>query len=664
MPFSRWQATIVRANGDVVPNAQIDVYREQGGARQALKADYEGVSAKSNPFAADSSGFAFFHAPAGRYRIVATAGEFSHEWRQVPLGTAQAYDIDTLSGDLYSTTYFDVQVDELTDRDAYDAEDAGFVVLVSDTGDGRAAIYSRTETPGEWSAPAFLTSAYLRIVTPEMFGAVGNGVADDTGALEDAIASGNSVYLPNGSVYYISRVILMASNTHIYGEGTILAAPGDIFTSPGTPWPSPHMAVLGAIDISGTPTLTNIRVEGITVDTSAWQDGLPSAAARCVHIFHADNARVDNCRFITTGGGVGFTGCRNIAASGNVIECVDPGTPNTGGGGYADGMIDVWGNWGIDLNGAIIRGNRIEGNGFARWGIMFTADTYESNEMDIYNAVISDNVIKGIHFDGMWIFGRDAALDGVTVSGNVIDTARNGISVSDARNVNVTGNTIKNTRFSAILTFSEDQAYQAIGVYDSTFANNLCDNCGNEPDPAQSPVLYFSEKTVDCIISGNNITGTAHYYGAVFATGCNTNLYVNNRVAQGRGSRLLNQGTGNLIDGANYMPTFTNVSNVASSSLLSAQYFAGNNQFVQVNIRVLITPTAAAATQLGISLPSASDIIDGIVIGLAAAGTATIAGTVNHDATNDRAILVFTSPDTSARTWNIMFSYALRYAVP
>lgn len=53
---------------------------------------------------------------------------------------------------------FDVQVATLAGRDAYDGQVAGFAVLVSDVGDGRAAVYSKlSNTSGDWSAPAYIT---------------------------------------------------------------------------------------------------------------------------------------------------------------------------------------------------------------------------------------------------------------------------------------------------------------------------------------------------------------------------------------------------------------------------------------------------------------------------------------------------------------------------
>jgi hypothetical protein len=50
------------------------------------------------------------------------------------------------------------------------------------------------------------------------FGAVGDGVADDTAAFEAAIATGKTVYIPNGT--YSVNAITLDSNVKIYGEST------------------------------------------------------------------------------------------------------------------------------------------------------------------------------------------------------------------------------------------------------------------------------------------------------------------------------------------------------------------------------------------------------------------------------------------------------------
>lgn len=61
---------------------------------------------------------------------------------------------------------YDVQVSLLSDRAAYDSRPEGFTVLVSNNGDGRAAIYSKkSNANADWSSPAFVTGPVGPVVT-------------------------------------------------------------------------------------------------------------------------------------------------------------------------------------------------------------------------------------------------------------------------------------------------------------------------------------------------------------------------------------------------------------------------------------------------------------------------------------------------------------------
>lgn len=97
MAFSRWQAFIQDAAGNVVPGALVEVRSEASGLLAALYSDRAGAVPLGNPFNADGSGFAAFHAAGGRYRIDATSGGFSSTFRNEPIGTAQ--EIDFVPGD-------------------------------------------------------------------------------------------------------------------------------------------------------------------------------------------------------------------------------------------------------------------------------------------------------------------------------------------------------------------------------------------------------------------------------------------------------------------------------------------------------------------------------------------------------------------------------------
>lgn len=60
--------------------------------------------------------------------------------------------------DFINGVAYNVQVDALADRDAYDGQSVGFAVLVSDIGDGRSAVYSKaSNTVADWTDPAFVT---------------------------------------------------------------------------------------------------------------------------------------------------------------------------------------------------------------------------------------------------------------------------------------------------------------------------------------------------------------------------------------------------------------------------------------------------------------------------------------------------------------------------
>lgn len=56
-------------------------------------------------------------------------------------------------------------------------------------------------------------------VSVKDFGAVGDGVADDTAAIQAAIDSGASIYFPNGTFKINSSITIDVSNVNIYGAG-------------------------------------------------------------------------------------------------------------------------------------------------------------------------------------------------------------------------------------------------------------------------------------------------------------------------------------------------------------------------------------------------------------------------------------------------------------
>ena len=131
------------------------------------------------------------------------------------------------------------------------------------------------------------------------------------------------------------------------------------------------------------------------------------------------------------------------------------------------------------------------------------------------------------------------------------------------------------------------------------------------------------------------------------------------------GTALHNTGTitgttNQYIASGTYTPTLTNVTNISASTAYSCQYMRVGN-VVNVSGRVDIDATAAAATELGMSLPVASDFAAnekcaGTGASLTALDDAIV---IRADATNNRAQFVFTATDVANTSRFFQFQYVI-----
>lgn len=91
--LARWQATITDEAGNVLPLASVTVRRESSGSPLAtLFSDRAGAAPVGNPITADADGYAAFHVAGGAYRITASLGGVTREWRYVGIGLAAETD--------------------------------------------------------------------------------------------------------------------------------------------------------------------------------------------------------------------------------------------------------------------------------------------------------------------------------------------------------------------------------------------------------------------------------------------------------------------------------------------------------------------------------------------------------------------------------------------
>ncbi len=114
------------------------------------------------------------------------------------------------------------------------------------------------------------------------------------------------------------------------------------------------------------------------------------------------------------------------------------------------------------------------------------------------------------------------------------------------------------------------------------------------------------------------------------------------------------------INTGTYTPALTNVTNVAASTAYICQYLRIGN-VVTVSGRVDIDPTATGATELGMSLPIASNFAGGTQC----SGTfsshliAGLGGSISADITNDRAQFRMNANDTANREHHFIFTYII-----
>ena len=211
-------------------------------------------------------------------------------------------------------------------------------------------------------------------VTPEMFGAIGDGVADDTEAVQDAILTGGTVQLNN--TYRIkSKISVNKDNIHIVGGTLIL---------------DDQTAEEFVLEISGS----NILVEGVKIKHIGYENATNKQAQNGMKVYNCDfvtfrdcdfeavearingvldfynkwsNVTIDNCRFVVDtfydgeyhSGGIWFrdfygNGCENL----NIINCTFDSKSK-------DEVVAIWSTSSNVIKNVVLSNNKFTGSEMA-----------------------------------------------------------------------------------------------------------------------------------------------------------------------------------------------------------------------------------------------------------------------------------------------------------
>lgn len=221
-----WQATVQDEAGNLIFNPAVTVYEADG---VTLASIYnEDGSPKDNPFIGSLEGFVQFWAGPGVYKIRGANGGQTELWEidLGGLGVAESA-LVTASDALHRSRLTVPDLEHL--MSGGDEFEIGSVVLT------RAEGYSYEVVAG---SPDIITDSgvMLRVspdaprMTPRMFGAVGDGVTDDTAAWAAFQAAKGAKYVPAGR--YLVNGAVKRFDQGCFGNGE--------FDDPSAAWDQPR----------------------------------------------------------------------------------------------------------------------------------------------------------------------------------------------------------------------------------------------------------------------------------------------------------------------------------------------------------------------------------------------------------------------------------------
>ena len=313
------------------------------------------------------------------------------------------------------------------------------------------------------------------VVSVKDFGAVGDGVADDTAAIQAALNTGLSVFIPPTTSYYkISAALNLMGNQKIFGEGR----------SSLIRQTTPLASVLSA---SGKEHVT---IEGLgiycTGDFTNLSTGCGVLLVRCSHSKISKNT-FENCR----GWAVTLRGTNDSIVSENSFI----NAPATGIVDDSDIGGDIQAIYGSSRN-TICNNKCNSGSGTAiKIQSVVNGDFCDDN-------IITGNTVKNYSIYGIIAYrNAQAIIDvplqsvlGTVISGNTVDTITGavpnsilgtytygaGIYLQGAEGSVVCGNIVSNTHAAAVA-FAETLAPGGIGITNlsrCSVTGNIITGCG------------------------------------------------------------------------------------------------------------------------------------------------------------------------------------------